>query len=264
MSTLCLEDVPEGSQVGLDLHSWQTGPNFRGLRAISDGVHCLHLAINGIVTTKYAAWLDLKGTEVVAYKWDSKAEILVQIDASYAKDTGTINAMFLLEFPDEVDRDWNPLANHLSSTLLRAIVPVGEVVGSTTSSNTDQTASDLSNLGTSTFPEEAEFNFLPIDLKRSWRVGALGREVTEMSLDKSWLLTDSIDRIGGQANFLGQFQFCFVSVLLFTSITAFEQWNTMLRLVCTSKIAIVPLGSFFASFVALLQVSISCSILIQD
>ncbi|CCG84371.1 protein of unknown function [Taphrina deformans PYCC 5710] len=257
MSSVYIENVPNGSQVGIDLLSWTTGPNFRGIREIPRGLHCLHITINGIMVTKFATWFQAGPSLVLAYKWDRTTEALVSLDTGYITSGHGINPMFLLDGSGERDSNWERNSGHLSLEVVQSIVPLGAVVVSTTSSNTDASHSDLKNLeSTADYADEIEFRFLPIDLKRSWKPGSLGRDITRMSLDKSWLLEDSISRAGGEASFLGQFEFCFLSVLLFTSITAFEQWNIMLRLVCSCRATIPKMQAFYTAFLNLLQAQI--------
>ena len=42
--------------------------------------------------------------------------------------------------------------------------------------------------------EERELGVLGINLKRTWREGAIGRERTEAALDSSWALSDVVER----------------------------------------------------------------------
>lgn len=41
-ATLILLDVPVGTDVGIDLKSWNTGDNFKGIKMIPPGVHLVH------------------------------------------------------------------------------------------------------------------------------------------------------------------------------------------------------------------------------
>lgn len=257
MATIHIEDIPPGSHIGLNLHSWQSGPNFRGLRGISPGLNCLHITIAEVVTTKYAVWLDLTVGTVICYKWDKHAQTIVAIDNSYALSSEGQANPFLLECPTEDDREWTSITTYLTPELVRTMIPLEQVVCSTTSSNVDSDASNLSHLGTTIQDhDEAEFTFLPIDLKRSWPAGAVGREITLLALDKSWLLRDTIGRFGGIDALLAQFEFCFLGVLLYSSITSFEQWNIMFKLICSAKTAISEIPAFFSGFLELIQVSI--------
>jgi A1 cistron-splicing factor AAR2 len=45
--------------------------------------------------------------------------------------------------------------------------------------------------------DERKLRFVEFDLKRSWRDGAVGEEVTKYSRDKSWLLGKVVGDLGG-------------------------------------------------------------------
>jgi A1 cistron-splicing factor AAR2 len=42
-TVVCL-DVPEGTELGLDLHCWTTGPRFKGVKLVPPGPHALYYA----------------------------------------------------------------------------------------------------------------------------------------------------------------------------------------------------------------------------
>lgn len=50
----------------------------------------------------------------------------------------------------------------------------------------------------SALDEEESLHFTTFDLKRSFRTGAIGEEVTRYSKDKSWLLLDVLRRVEGE------------------------------------------------------------------
>lgn len=254
MATVCIEDIPPGSQIGLDLRSWQSGPNFRGLRDIPPGLHCLHITIANISTLKYAVWLNIESGVTLAFKWDKVGENLQEIDHTYAVSGGGISRMFLIECPSEDDKQWTSITQHLETPAVSQIIPLGRCVTSSTTSNTDTAGQDLSHLGPHVIdPDEVKFHFVPIDLKRSWPKGSIGREITEHALDKTWLLKDVMRRAGNEHLLLNQFEFCFLGVLLYGSATCFDQWNTILSLVCTTKTALIDIPEFASTFLSVLH-----------
>ncbi|KAJ5635025.1 uncharacterized protein N7484_008338 [Penicillium longicatenatum] len=116
--------------------------------------------------------------------------------------------------------------------------------------------------------QEREFGFLPVDLKNTWREGAIGRERTEAAQDRSWALGDLIDRFSkykhpgtgeilsdeelGEAHVLGELQFTFLMVLTMMNYSCLQQWKRLLELVLTSRAAIVDKEGFMSEFVGLL------------
>ena len=39
---LVLLDVPPGTEIGIDMHSWQTGEKFKGIKMIPPGIHFIY------------------------------------------------------------------------------------------------------------------------------------------------------------------------------------------------------------------------------
>ncbi|MCJ1386143.1 hypothetical protein MMC17_009269 [Xylographa soralifera] len=137
--------------------------------------------------------------------------------------------------------------------------------------------------------EEKALDFLGINLKKTWRHGAVGRERTEGARDRSWALRDIIngsqqtkpehrsqnrkdasldalqgkdfhggllfsrskERLWGNA-VLGEMEFCFLGVLTLSNYSCLEQWKRILSLVLTSYQIIASQSSFFVTFLDLL------------
>lgn len=123
---------------------------------------------------------------------------------------------------------------------------------------------------------ELEFKFLPVDLKRTWREGAIGRERTESAQDRSWALGDLIRRYSsespdqgtranadidmdghegrsGEKQILGELQFTFLMVLTMMNYSCLQQWKRLLSLVLTCRSAIREREQFMADFIGLLS-----------
>ena len=106
--------------------------------------------------------------------------------------------------------------------------------------------------------EERELGVLGIDLKRTWREGAVGRERTDAATDRSWALEDVITRWQGEEGtwgdvILGQMEVCFVMVLTIANYSCLEEWKRCLCLVLTCKTAVEEHEKFFAVFLILLR-----------
>ncbi|KAF9209924.1 a1-alpha2 repression [Haplosporangium sp. Z 27] len=107
-------------------------------------------------------------------------------------------------------------------------------------------AEEMSQLETST-PKKAfsdskngSVKFTQVDLRSSFRKGAVGEEVTRYSLDKSWLLNNIFSTVYSSdvSAFLGEYQVAFITMLLSYHLGAFRQWKNMTILVCQSTEAI--------------------------
>lgn len=107
---------------------------------------------------------------------------------------------------------------------------------------------------------EREFSFLPVDLKMTWREGAVGRERTEAARDRSWALGEIVHTISsshsdpaeGEAQVLGELQFTFLMGLTLMNYSCLQQWKRLLGLILTCRRTIVDRASFMADVLRLL------------
>lgn len=175
------------------------------------------------------------------------------------------------EDEEEGRRDWTGLTNYLSPRLLSRIVgqpnidvdgrPRWMVTSASTAGRDTEHIPGLSSPGRE-YAEgetESEFSFLPIDLKMTWREGAIGRERTEAAQDRSWALGDFIARYGdtgrersGEAQILGELQFTFLIVLTLMNYSCLQQWKRLLGLLLTCRTAIKDRELFFRDVLKLL------------
>ncbi|KAL3467041.1 A1 cistron-splicing factor [Aspergillus heterothallicus] len=112
--------------------------------------------------------------------------------------------------------------------------------------------------------KEREFSFLPVDLKMTWREGAIGRERTEAARDRSWALGEIVHTVSsqsgaadgdereGEAQVLGELQFTFLMGLTLMNYSCLQQWKRLLRLILTCRRAIVERAPFMAEALRLL------------
>ncbi|KAL4948963.1 A1 cistron-splicing factor [Aspergillus filifer] len=105
---------------------------------------------------------------------------------------------------------------------------------------------------------ERPLSFLSIDLKMTWRSGAIGRERTEAARDKSWALGEIIRSISpgddkpGEAQILGELQFTFLMGLTLMNFSCMQQWKRLLRLILTCRSAILSRANLISSVLRLL------------
>lgn len=145
-------------------------------------------------------------------------------------------------------------------------------------------------------PDERELMFLPIDLRKTWREGATGRERTEAVRDRSWYLASLVRTYcrhdpasttsttattsasaetrgtGGDngdededededendyLQLLGELQLTFLQILTLNNYSSLEQWRRILSLLFTCRLAITTHTHFFTRFLATLHLQLS-------
>ncbi|GLI81350.1 hypothetical protein PoHVEF18_009727 [Penicillium ochrochloron] len=186
------------------------------------------------------------------------------------------------ETEEDGRRDWRQLTDRLSPEILSRIIgdPEVDIDGHprwmvTSGSTANRDADHIPGVDSPVVEEETnsrkileqekEFGFLPIDLKRTWREGAIGRERTEAAQDKSWALGDlvfkyssrvsgeiTVDERTGEAQLLGELQFTFLMVLTMMNFSCLQQWKRLLELILTCRRAILDREAFMSEVLRLL------------
>lgn len=182
------------------------------------------------------------------------------------------------EQQNEGRRNWTDLTCYLSPSLLSRITGEPEVDAEarprwmvTSASSALEDSDDIPGLASSnsaetrpcandTIAKERDFSFLPVELKRTWREGATGRERTEAAQDRSWALGDLIKRCSstdtdereGELQTLGELQFTFLMALTLLNFSCLQQWKRLLQLMLTCRGAIAEREVFMRDVIRLL------------
>ena len=161
---------------------------------------------------------------------------------------------------DEMDEGatWQGLVEHVTPALLARLLR-GEEWEISSSSSTMQDRDEIPGLSAEeTGLEERELRGLGIDLRRTWREGAVGRERTEGARDYSWALGEVVEREGVQGGggwggvVLGQMEVCFLMVLTVGNYSCLEEWKRCVGLVLGCRKAVREREGFFEEFLELL------------
>lgn len=175
---------------------------------------------------------------------------------------------------------WSGLTSYITQSVLDRILVSPPDATPTVLSRSIHTVSSVSSAPEDTehipglssaeskLDNEPPLHFLSIDLKRTWREGAIGRERTESVLDRSWYLTHLMDglsdtstggRKAGAAQLLGELQFCFVTVLTLASWSCLQQWKRLLGLLLGCRKAVVEVQEYFVEVLRVLRLQLgSC------
>lgn len=158
--------------------------------------------------------------------------------------------------------DWARLTEHVNSKLLDHLTQNGDW-NITSASCAKEDRDEIPGLTAEDVGEdETELGVLGIDLKRTWREGAIGRERTEAALDSSWALRDVVSRWQRRgleeeeewgSVILGQMEACFLMVLTVANYSCMEEWKRCVGLVLTCKRAVRERPQWFETFLVLLR-----------
>ena len=116
---------------------------------------------------------------------------------------------------------------------------------------------------------EPGLQFLGIDLKRTWREGAVGRERTDAARDRSWLLGEIVRKADGLVDedgvesgewgrgCLGELQLCFLLALLLGNYVCAQEWKRIVEVVLTARTILSQQEAFFVAFLDELELQLN-------
>ena len=267
-----LLDLPPGILCGIDLLSFTTTAQFRGIKDIpTGGWHFVFTSETTSLSIRDGFWFYVPDTTtnpaLIVRKWDPSSSSLIpfsdpdsirlQLPDLWEKNLSPYRQSVSKEARAEPG-DWAALTEHLSPRLLEHLTQNEDWrITSATCAKEDRdeipglTAEDVGE-------EEKELGVLRIDLKRTWREGAIGRERTEAALDSSWALSDIVERWQPRDEewgnvVLGQMEACFLMVLTVVNYSCMEEWKRCVGLVLTCKRAVRQRHQWFGTFLGVLR-----------
>ena len=289
-SCVLLLDLPQKALAGIDLLSFTTSPRFKGVKNLPPGLHFIFAASDSALSVRHGAWFYVSpGTgspQVFVKRWDERTEDLIAETSQtevlrWKANLGSIWRDGLTPYRQTVQegdsgaeggyqeesQDWDELTSRITQTLLSRICGLNPDHWSLTSASSGlldlESIPGLESSNSTQHPEK-ELRFLPVDLRRTWRVGATGRERTEAAQDRSWFLGDLIDnhsqagdKRGREFEVLGELQFAFLMVLTLNNNSCLEQWKRILTLLFTCSTAIKERSHLFLELLRTLRVQLS-------
>jgi A1 cistron-splicing factor AAR2 len=293
-----LLNLPQKALAGIDLLSFTSSPRFRGVKNIPPGLHFVFTASDRALSVRHGAWFyvtpGVGSPQVFVKKWDEGVEDLVAetSQAEVLRHKANLGSIWkdgltpyrqtvqagdsgVEEVISEESADWSKLTSQVTPTILSRICGLNpDHWNLTSASSAAQDLDEIPGLESSIsvlYPEK-ELRFLPIDLKKTWREGATGRERTEAAQDRSWFLGDLIDNhcqagdVRGRENeVLGELQFAFLMVLTLNNNSCLEQWKRLLRLLLTCRQAVKERSQLFVDLLKCLRIQFGhCAVMEGD
>lgn len=273
-----LLDLPAGILCGIDLLSFTTSARFHGIKDIPPGWHFIFTSETTSLSIRDGFWFHVPSTSasslptLIVRKWDTSNGSLrlcedpqsyrAQLPGLWEKNLSPYRQSASKDAKPEAG-DWPALTQHVTPRLLSHLMQ-NDDWRITSASSAKQDRDDIPGLTAEEVGEERELGVLGIDLKKTWREGATGRERTEGALDRSWALGDLIKRWQTQFSegekgwtsgdvVLGQMEACFLMVLTIANYSCLEEWKRVVGLLLTCKRALRERKEWFASLLAILR-----------
>lgn len=281
--------VPEGTEFGIDLKSWNTGEKFRGVKMIPPGIHYIFyssVSNTGDTAPRTGFFHYFKKSEVVAKKWDKVTEGLSSeqvSDEEVVRLKDNIRALdgFLGPYPYDIWEKWILLTSNISDRLAKKIIPVSGEVRSALElepctdanrprgSKSPDINAPSSSKRSRTSLNQSEDDFLPhlkpkegTDLRftifpeKAYPDGSSPSEITKHSLDSSYLLDKVLGSYDESTDMLGELEFCYICFLAGHSLEAFEQWKKILGLFCSCEDAIKKYRRIYDVFLSDVEIQV--------
>ncbi|PNS17139.1 hypothetical protein CAC42_7193 [Sphaceloma murrayae] len=292
---LLLLSLPPSSLCGIDLLSFTTSPSFRGVKSLPPGPHFIFTSPHSTLAVRHGAWFlipDLvsgpgpgpdPSPTLILKRWDEPTETLQPVlDAAetlraranlgaiwrggmapYRQSSGSGSGSGSgSDGPaDQGPNSWVGLTAEVTREYLSRVFGTGEEGWHvTTYSDVEDGADGLGGVVQGT---ERALRLMAVDLRRTWREGATGRERTEGARDRSWYLFHLAGGSGGEGSghgsegalrvVLAEFEFCFVMALTLNNFACLEQWRKLMRVVLTCRVVVAEVPGFFVRFLELVR-----------
>lgn len=277
---ILLLNLPNSALAGIDLLSFTTTPRFRGVKNLPSGLHFAFVGSTTAFSERHGVWFSVsqrdQKSDLIVTKWNGKTETLEieKDEAELLRWRGNLGSIWREGLTlyrqvaprnqgdeiNEASNDWHALTANINRDLLTRITTSESWKLSSASSS----RSDLEEIPGLTIEDlnleiQTELQFLPIDLKQTWREGATGRERTDAAQDRSWALEHLIEascRNGNANEIIGELQFCFLMVLTLNNFSCFEQWKRILSILFTCKAAVLSRPDLFISAIAAIRLQL--------
>ncbi|KAL9105873.1 MAG: hypothetical protein Q9227_009036 [Pyrenula ochraceoflavens] len=284
-NTIILLDLPPKAFCGIDLLSFTSSPNFRGIKNIPAGFHFLFTGTDASLSIRQGRWVGFANTEpsVLVFKWNATEECLIPVDnpeevLRWKANLGSIWETGLMTYTQSAEDseasmgDWQSLTSRISGTTLDRVLGGNEdgadhdkgwILTSVSSGPQDIERIPGLSQAESSIEGEKTLRFLEINMKQTWREGAVGRERTEAAQDKSWYLGHLMDSLAGDKSrhagaleLLGELQFAFLMVLTLSNFSCLEQWKRVLCVLLDCESALREVENFFIAVVGTLKLQL--------
>jgi len=285
-ATLVILDVPPGTEIGIDMNSWNIGEKFKGVKMIPPGIHFVYYSsvnVRDRVTGPRTGFFhNFCRGELVARRWNKKDEDIE--DSVSEEDRQRMKAdlknldQYLGSYPYSSWKKWVSLSSRISDATLRRLEPLNGKISSVTDVVPDSTSSAerASNIAGQSMSADdlrlpnmsarpgTEVRYTKTSRKHL-PPGSSPQDITRHSMDGSFQLAafiSSLDKLYGDQvsssmsdrshaqEVLAELQFSFLCFLVGMNYDSFEQWKQLVILLCSCDAALVESPDLFIAFIS--------------
>jgi len=265
-------DAPKDMEFGIDMYSWQIGPQFQGIKMIPPGIHICYYSERDLLTKELANrqsfFIEIKQPNqmLIVIRWSSIENIFQRQQLTSDEYEIRRNQRYELDhllgqYPLDTYRQWLALSNHIRYDFIEKILPSSGQICSAEVFNVNEHKKNYEEFSVPKSLIEAEsrlpkmtpipeyaFRFTIIENKK--RSLYSGSDLTESKLDR----TDELEKIISErfdSNIYGilcELQLSFLVFLLGQLYNGFEQWKCLLHLICSCQKAFCRWPIFYIDF----------------
>lgn len=281
---LIIEGLPLGSEFGIDLVAYRVGEKFKGVKLIPPGVHFIYASATDKEKQhcgpRCGFFHNFQQRELIIKKWSSSEEDFDdnyrpsdEHEARYRQNIRDLDP-YLGAYSFSNYHKYLGLTNNLKPTVVRSLTPdcgrIRSVPYLTRDSDisgydkskrivratlkSDPTTTEETLLPDLKPEQSTVIHFTPVPQSHIDSTYPISPEmITSYNLDSSTKFDHSFRGEDGRRRFLGEFQFAFIVFLLCHVYECFEQWKTLLSLVCMADSNLSKYPTFYEEFIVSLK-----------
>jgi A1 cistron-splicing factor AAR2 len=254
---LIVQNCPVGLEFGIDINSYESGPNFQGISMIPEGLHLIYFGT--INSPRDGIFFSINPSCRLLFKiWDDENHTFVD-GLSTLTDEGVLNlrktilsGQFnekLAPYPLAQLHVWRNLSLYIDADLLqRCNLPLNTTF--TIQENIELTPKEQKLLGKLSFgstqdnplhlPVPQVTSFQEIESKyienHFYELSLHPNKLNEMKLDKTYLIDHLLQANSLQINwFFGELQLSFLLFLFLISLSSLNSWKYLLSMLVNSE-----------------------------
>jgi len=254
--TIVLKNVPVGTEFGIDMNSWTTGPKFLGVKMIPPGVHFIYFsAVNvkeGMISPRTGFFHNFTRGELVVRRWKEDTENLVddvpkEDQLNMKQDLKNLDKN-LGVFPYQSWKKWIPLSNRIDQPIIDRLMPDGGEICSVSATIQDKEQDQSSQELDQELQPESQIRYTKISpLKHP--PGSSPMEISKHNLDSSYQLQIFLDKTKRPEDILAEVEFSFLCFLVGQDYVSFCQWKRLIVLLCGCDEALKTHPQLFLHFI---------------
>lgn len=266
---LVVTDPPKGLDFGIDVMTYTTGPEFRGISSIPPGIHFVYYGTG--IGARQGFFLRCGKGDLIIRSWDPSTEEITannvlqdaQVDnLAGAIKRGDLNAN-LGPYPFDQHRSWKNLSNFISDLVLeQADCLPGVMILPGDHDNITQSQASSMNAVKPYFPDCARVaKFSDIKAVEIFMHEAVmsdtsvpnemerGKLLSSLHMDRSAIVEKLVLTFheGALLSLLGELQLSFLLFLVLYSHPALQYWKTCIDLLCNSE-GLLKRDALFAQY----------------